>query len=914
MSESYSTHRLGVLDRLVEGVEDVRGGRFWTLGPGSLRFKLGESIADLKVPYHLGAEDERVIERAVFSVVALLRERYRPKSQSTGQMESLPVDVKFQTPLRERTYRTDIFLPDSPEKRLAGEILTTVPHMDSSILHLWLGPEGDGRRFIKWVSNIFEKALGDEARHGSAEPTAYLLLLSVLKTIKKKREGLKEVRIKGLSYERLDQTVGLTLFAAFGHAVNGLFERLKSTKAPYYNPRTHLLISSAIVPRSFVSIPSAIFNVSLNPYGINSDTLKALENNLPDMDKWQSASTGLVNETAKIIKKSDPLIEVLREQYGISRFREHLIDYLMCFDLSGIELHSTFYSLYQEDRLIRNHLKDPKLLEGLVKDIEKLKEFFSRDPRRVASLESLQSFLRDHRKATSKGVFKGLKKEFSEFINTVAGNYVAYRFDGMVERFTGHTMVCLVDRRGEYDQKKLLEEYNRGRLYRFSSDDRPILRTLEVQMEGQLFIDMKGFTRKTFKVKEIAMAEFMKEHFYKPILDAASRYSVGEGVLKDERGIRLNNLPGDAAVFSGGVTNLVSLAGDVQEIIKRYRDEISKRLLPEDIEGLIEDVHRRYEQRNRELKTKREELNRALKKNEPGLESKLMALGEEEHRVEDTYREELEAAIVREMEAGLFISYGVKAETMTVESRLESAGPVTVAIGEKINEAARGTFRNPMVRAKLEVLLEKERKKRNNKNLKYPFDVYIDRIYSIRMPPEFDNAIDKLLTNRDPVTAQAMAQVLAKEYLDDLKKIISGAPFTSLRLVTYITDIYNKGQAFSEEALEAYMKETRGTRFFFRRTVKVEELAPEIRERFFFPQDPLEFVFGVENIQGTEVVEAFYRCGEVAFKGFEAATPTVVYEILNREGEFFKALVKHHFQRWKEEACAGASGVVLAGN
>ncbi len=911
MTERYFKQRLVILDRLLEGKEDVTGGRFWTIDPASLRFKHGESIADLKVPYHLGAGDEGIIERAVLSVVALLKERFKPRSSSLEQDEGLTGEIKLPSPLKDRTYRTDIFLPDSPEKKLAEEILSTVPYMDSSMLHLWLGPDGEGRNFMRWTTSIFEKALGDETRHGSAEPTAYLLLLAVLKTIRKKREALKEVRIKGISYERLDQTVGLAMFAAFRQAVTDLLDRLRDIKAPYYNPRTCELLLSAIVPRSFLSIPSAILAVSLNPYGINGETFSALSENFSDIERWDRPSKELLYTAVKRIKKDARLLETAREQYGITGFRQHLINYLAGFDLPGVELHGILYSLYQEDRLIKNHLKDQKLLDGLVKDIEKLKKFFSKDPRRVEALDSLRTFLINYRKAASRSIFSGVRRDFSDFIGAVAERYLSCRFDEEVERFTGHMMVYLTDRRTEFDQKTLLEEYNRGRLYRFSSDDRPILRTLEVQREGQLFIDMKGFTRKTFKVKEIAMAEFMKEHFYKPILDAASRYSAGEGVLMDERGIRLNNLPGDAAIFSGGVTNLVSLAGDVQEIIRRYRDEISKRLLPEDIEGLIEDVHRRYEQKNKELKKKRDELNRALRKNEHGLESKLMALGEEEHRMEDTYRDELEAAIVREMEAGLFISYGVKAETMTVESRLESGGPVKVAIGEKINEAARGTFRNPMVRAKLEVLLEKERRRRRNKNLRYPFDVYIDRIYSIRMPPEFDNAIDKLLTNRDPATAQAMAQVLAKEYLDDLKKIISGEPFNSLRLVTYITDIYNKGQAFSEEALEAYMKETRGTRFFFRKTVRVDELDGEIRENFFFPRDPLEFVFGVEVIQGAEVVEAFYRCGEVAFKGFEAATPTVVYEILDREGEFFKALIKHHFQRWKEEASVGEG--VLAG-
>ena len=138
----------------------------------------------------------------------------------------------------------------------------------------------------------------------------------------------------------------------------------------------------------------------------------------------------------------------------------------------------------------------------------------------------------------------------------------------------------LADRRGEFNQNMLVEEYNRGRLYRFSVDDWTILKTLATEEEGQLFIDMKDFTRKTLKVKEIAMAEFMNEHFYKPILSAAAQYSAGIGVSSDERGITLTNLPGDAAIFSGGVSYLIALARDIQQIIRRYRDQLAQKLPP----------------------------------------------------------------------------------------------------------------------------------------------------------------------------------------------------------------------------------------------------------------------------------------------------------------------------------------------
>ncbi|MBI5874831.1 MAG: hypothetical protein HZB81_03130, partial [Deltaproteobacteria bacterium] len=42
--------------------------------------------------------------------------------------------------------------------------------------------------------------------------------------------------------------------------------------------------------------------------------------------------------------------------------------------------------------------------------------------------------------------------------------------------------------------------------------------------------------------------------------------------------------------------------------------------------------------------------------------------------------------------------------------------------------------------------------------------------------------------------------------------------------------------------------------------------------------------------------------GEVIFKGFESATPTIVYEIVNKDSEFSKLLLAYHFDKWHEEA------------
>ena len=57
------------------------------------------------------------------------------------------------------------------------------------MLGLWLGSDGHGRKFLKWASGMFDKALKDEAKAGLGEPTSYLAMLAMVAAIRKKRQG-----------------------------------------------------------------------------------------------------------------------------------------------------------------------------------------------------------------------------------------------------------------------------------------------------------------------------------------------------------------------------------------------------------------------------------------------------------------------------------------------------------------------------------------------------------------------------------------------------------------------------------------------------------------------------------------------------------------------------------------------------
>ncbi len=898
MNFDYAKERIDFFEDLPDRLEAVLKGSLWTLSPKSLRFKYGLNVAELKVPYHLGSDDEAIVEAAVKGLAALIKKRYESlKAPSKEDEHNRESTVFVATPdLREKTCRLDIFVAQSFERELAARILESTPYLDSSVLYAWFAHGESGAKFISWLKGMMNKARGDEMYNGLQEQTSYLTLLALVNTVRKYQRALKTFRVKGLGYDKLDLSVGLCFYNVFSAVIRDLTAAWSDEKGVAF------VLRAAFVPEHFIVVKSALLGSSHNPYRICRHTFEVLSSHLVPLSVQTESLRLLVEEGVRRVKSDKRLMKTVVEQVKIGTFREKILDYMTAYDVPDMELRKEFFDLYSEDRLITNLLNDGPYALRLARSIEALMEVVSKDRLRTDRLNGLRGLVLEFSKKRSvlKGIAGGGREQSREALVSVVEGYYAATLDAMVSDSVSLMMNRLSDRRLELANKMLRDEYMKGRLYRFSTDKRPMINILQSRKEGQLFVDMKDFSRKTHKIKEVAMADFMKEYFFKPILDAAQGYADGMGLSEDEMGIRLTNIPGDAIIFSGGMRSLVALARDIRRIIEESGSELEQRLPPGSGREVMDEVHKKFEERREALKRKRLEM---ILETDDGLDDSaeaILKIGEEEGRLESVYKDELTAAIKREMEAGLFITYGARAEIIELGHIKGYQGPVNVSIGEKINESARGTFRNTMVKAYLEILLSGDRERRRNKDIEYPFDVYIHTAYTLRMPPDLEHAFEKLISGRKLSNAKALTRLITENYLKDFNKIIDGESFSSLRLISTITDIYNKGQALSDEALFAYIKESRGDKTFYRKITGREGLHGSILNSFFLPQERMEFIFtaGPNNT----FAEIFYRSGELVFRGFEADPPRGIYEMLNPEGEFFKSLLELHVEKWIDEA------------
>jgi len=76
MASPYIKERLDTFEYFAKDRDGFAGGEPWTLEPRGLRFRHGESLKELRLPYHLGGQDEEIIERAIGSAASLLKARY----------------------------------------------------------------------------------------------------------------------------------------------------------------------------------------------------------------------------------------------------------------------------------------------------------------------------------------------------------------------------------------------------------------------------------------------------------------------------------------------------------------------------------------------------------------------------------------------------------------------------------------------------------------------------------------------------------------------------------------------------------------------------------------------------------------------------------------------------------------------
>ncbi|MFL5310386.1 MAG: hypothetical protein ACJ79H_08045 [Myxococcales bacterium] len=877
---SYADERPALLARLRQHAQGRALQDALRLDGRALRFQLGTSLADLRVPVALSPDLRRAFTAAVRDLYFLLCLRHRPLLK-TDEFDQLLLQDGFDSKaLRPVSFSPPATVTRDNVRRAFSEAPELHPALDAGLLASWIASGRPGRVWVGALNALLRRAMAEAAASDRHEPTTYLVLLS-LRVLADEAHGI----LRKLPLSQPMQRV------LHGAVATGLLiaARLDAREAGAFDPPGGAPCEAATQALGWMGGLRHFTGSSSHAYGIAfAEPVLRLDLYAQKVMQGATAEQLAKEVSAEIADAGD----AAERAFALAAIRADLLHLLRLSETARAP------ALGLEGLLPAQLFGAPGALERVLASPERRKEMQARakaaakasthDEARAA----LQSLARVSKEWREEGPSVFAAADVRE---GTARAVSALAVDAVLEKLLDQAELSMLHRSGQENADGIDAEYERGRLYRIGAEDRPLLRARATSLQmGHLFCDVKDFTRRTAFLKEAVVADFLSREFYTPILTAAARHHHGADHLHDKGGIYLNNLLGDAVSFSGDVTALVALAHDIRRALNSYSRRLDSESSSEAVAKSIASIEQRASARRSELLRQIERAQAALHKgvaDESGEQPRvrLSRLQLELSRLEEERQSEIALAAGEKLEAGIFISYGAAPEVATFEDHV--FGSIKVAIAEKINESARGTARNGGVRARIDSLVKQERASRDRAELSCPFAVYVSQPLSIPVPAEAELAVRGCLEDGDVGGAELMLQESVRQFVARLAQdpgLAGGG------------DIYNGGAALSEEALRAYVGARGGELTFLRRQLAVASLHPSIAEQFVFPMQTLQLVAAVSPGSRT-LHELYVHVGRALFKGFEKTGGLGVYEMVPPNCGLFALLAQHHLPGWLVE-------------
>jgi len=977
----------------------IQAKELWSLKRGAVRFCLGESDYEIRIPFIFGGGAEEIFEEATHDLASLMKGRLEPSMVYNERGSIMISVVDERVKLLQKGYRISGEFKSRLETEVAASTIYSDPLMDAGLIASWFSPALHGRRFVSELMRIYKKAIEEEMRLGSSERTSLLVHLAVSSILSEKKEIIKKVRIRGVSYEKLDRSISIFYANIVRAVVTEVLSSFKGKRLSYDFKEMEYLLLSTATPLFVLNIKSGILGNDLNPYNLSPKIAVSLEDVYNQAARKAHSIADVTKGMVNRVMLDKKLTELIIEFHNIASFRDDIIDYLMSYDNQKEGIHILFSEIAQDDKLLKALWEDSKIASQVETGLAELIDRYRRDVGRVNKIKKIITNFKTHRRWGLMRLFSVGKETLVFQISEIAKRYIVYRMDFGYDSYFAPLKRLMENRKRQIPLKELVREYDAGRLYRFSGDHKVFLIKTEEMNEGHLFVDLKGFTKRTKRSGSHVMADFLKNEFYVPILAAAKRYHLKIG-REPSLGIELNNLLGDAITFSGNVVALVELAKEIQIITAEYKRELWKnnpdfdekvirqRLLEEYKKDLVtvtkkkrqlidtitalnhiieskrsmspqtmleaqtkffedtiqehinaiavvsqkirdagktpeRDKHLAHETELREqlslIKNSQDEMVEEVEKqgilnrsNEfyteicqdelnqiERLKGMLATARAKEREINQTYYERIGEMSDLGVNTGLYISYGGLSEIIMLYDDLW--GDMKVSIADKINEASRGAQRNRSIKKRLERFIEKKRMEAQNPNLIYPFDVIVGSTLSIIQPLDEEGERYGASVTRAIISRK-------REVLENGGGEPGSADITGIfgddddiledGFISESTDIYNLGEALSEEALREYIRSCRDRFYFFDRRVQRRDLNPDFNKIFAYDGSEIYLIFGVEEQNEGRHVEMFRYAGILDYAGTQKREVTEVYEIIRPDSLFYLFIMDQHFKKW----------------
>ncbi len=812
-----------------------------------MRFQLGTSHADLRIPVELSADASALVRGAVDQLGLLL---------SIQHGRFLPGDELDRLYLRE-DYASlpavaDQLSPTTggPDLRGAARLaLSAHPALGGGLVTAWMGPGGKGRSLTAlWIAALRSAAAEMEASP-RREETPFLVTLALSGALQGAVAGLREVlpRPPHDRYLRAAAITGLWVSARTGLARFARDGGLRDDDPMLLRMEAAVNASALAGGRAgLAGGGSTLYGPELAAGVPRAEEIGAriVEGGGPD------AAIGMV---AAALAEDEEGSRRAEAAVALWRLRGMLTE-------AGVAAEEAGKGAAAAD--LRLLLAGPGALAQALADESGRTEAAGRIQQAMGTAvegdgaSALEQALRALRawKPREPAAAVGLRREEArEIYALAAAGLVA---DQALERMLAPARRVLVPASGAGTPDA---EWEAGRLYRISSRPVPILAEAREVPIAHLFADVKDFTRRTSLLGPAAMAEFLRREFYLPILAAAKAGFTGMEHLADRGGISVNNLLGDAISLSGDIEALVSLAGAIRRLLAAYEERLTREVSSTTVAGRVSALEERYRLETARAHAARDEARAAAERAAPGGPERAEALRRAALHAAAAARlaAEMEREVSRTrgdgLEAGVFVSFGPAPLVVSIDD--DTFGRNRVAIAEKINESARGTARASPARARADQRLAAARVALGNPGLRHAWSVFIGQPLTLPIPPDAAAEVLKAARAGDMTAAmRAVAKPVRRALESAARAEDEGAG-----------DVYNAGAALSEEALTAWLAAVGGSRTVRRVELDPAEIPGELAREWWFGAGPESLV--VTFHADGRPAEMFRHVGRACFKG-----------------------------------------------
>ena len=824
----------------------AQGEPFLSINPARLRFQLGTSHADLRVPVDL-AGDAAAIVRSAVDQVGLLLVTHHGRFVPPEELDRLYLREDYGS----LPHVADLLAPAAggPDLRNAAEIaLAAHPALQGGVVTAWMGPGGKGRSLTAlWIASL-RTAAAEMAASPEREETPLLVALALSGALHAAGAGLREV-LPGPPHDRWLRAAALT--AVWVAARTGVARFARDAGLRPDDPLL-LRLEAVVNPGTLVGGRggggSTLYGPELAAGVPRAEEIVARLTAGGDPDAAAGDVAEALSADEETSRRAEAAVAVWRIRQALSAAvvaAEEARQVAAAAELRVLLAAPGALSVALSDEAGRGDLAT-KAQQALSRSVA---------GEGAGALDVVVRSLRGWKPREPAAALGLRREEARELYGLAAAGMLA---DLALERLAAPARRVVVPFSGA-GQGGPDAEWEAGRLYRISARPGPILAVAQERPIAHLFADVKDFTRRTSLLGQASMAEFLRREFYLPILAAAKERFTGMEHLSDRGGISVNNLLGDAISLSGDIEALVSLAGEIRRLLAAYETRLEREVSTEAVAGRVTALEARYRGEIARSQASRGEARAEAERAAPGSPERTEALRRAALHAAAASRlaAEMERAVSRTrgegLEAGVFVSFGPAPLVVSIDD--EAFGHNRVAIAEKINESARGTARASLARARADQLLETARAARGFPGLRHAWNVFIGQPLSIAIPPAA--ATEALRAARAGDMTAAMRAVA--------KPVRRGLEAAARAEDEGAGDVYNAGAALSEEALSAWLASVGG-----RRTVRRVELDPadvpeEVAAQWWFGTGPESLVVTFHT--DGRPAEMFRHVGRAWFKG-----------------------------------------------